>query len=141
MNANVAVMQGEEEAARPSKKWMVWAGRIVSALPILALVMSGIMKLTHAPQIVGLLNGHLGFAESALTGIGLLELFCIALYAIPATSVLGAVLVSAYLGGAVVAHVRVGDAYIVPILLAVLAWLGLFLRDARIRKLLPLRAA
>jgi hypothetical protein len=140
MNANVAVMQGEEPA-RPSKKSMVWAGRIVSALPILALGMSGFMKLSHAPQLAGLMSGHLGFAESALTGIGLLELFCIALYAIPATSVLGAVLVSAYLGGAVASHVRVGDAYVVPILLAALAWLGLYLRDARIRKLLPFRAA
>ena len=140
MDANVAAMQ-DEEAVRPSKKSVLWAGRIVSALPILALVMSGIMKLSHAPQIVGLISGHLGFAESALGGIGLLELFVIALYAIPATSVLGAVLVSAYLGGAVAAHVRVGDAYVVPILLAVLAWLGLYLRDARIRKLLPLRAA
>jgi DoxX-like family len=140
MNANVAVTQGEE-AARQSKKSVLWAGRIVSALPILALAMSGIMKLSHARQIVGLLSGHLGFAESAVGGIGLLELFCIALYAVPATSVLGAVLVSAYLGGAVASHVRVGDAYVVPILLAVLAWLGLFLRDARIRKLLPFRAA
>jgi hypothetical protein len=140
MNGNVAVMQGEE-AVRPSKKSVLWAGRIVSALPILALVMSGIMKLSHAPQIVGLLGGHLGFAESAIGGIGLIELFCIALYAIPATSVLGAVLVSAYLGGAVASHVRVGDAYVVPILLAVLAWVGLFLRDTRVRKLLPLRAA
>src|SRR5206468_7973684 len=102
MNANAAVMHGEEETVRPSKK-MLWAGRIVSGFPILALGMSGFMKLSHAPQIVGLF-GHLGFAESALAGIGLLELFCIALYAIPATAVLGAVLVSAYLGGAVASH-------------------------------------
>ena len=140
MSANVAVMQ-DEETARPSKKSVLWAGRIVSALPILALGMSGIMKLSHAPQLVGLMSGHLGFAASALGGIGLVELLCIALYAVPATSVLGAVLVSAYLGGAVASHVRVGDPYIVPILLAVLAWLGLYLRDARIRKLLPFRAA
>jgi hypothetical protein len=140
MDANVAEMQ-VEETARPSKKSVLWAGRIVSALPILALVMSGIMKLSHAPQLVGMMNTHLGFTEGAIAGIGLLELFCIALYAIPATSVLGAVLVSAYLGGAVASHVRVGDAYVVPILLAVLAWLGLYLRDARIRKLLPFRAA
>jgi hypothetical protein len=134
-------MPGEEETVRPSKKGMVWAGRIVSALPILGLGMSGIMKLSHAPQLVGMMSAHLGFTESAIVGIGLVELLCIALYAIPATSVLGAVLVSAYLGGAVASHVRVGDAYVVPILLAVLAWLGLYLRNARIRKLLPLRAA
>jgi DoxX-like protein len=140
MNANVAVMQGEE-AARPSKKSVLWAGRIVSALPILALTMSAMMKLTHAPQIAGMLSGHLGFPESALTGIGLLELFCIALYAIPATSVLGAALVTAYLGGAVASHVRVGDPYVMPIVLGILAWLGLYLRNTRIRKLLPLRAA
>jgi hypothetical protein len=140
MSANAAVMQ-DEETSRPTKKSLLWAGRIVSALPILALVMSGFMKLSHAPQLVGLLSGHLGFTESAVTGIGLLELFCIALYAVPATSLLGAVLVSAYMGGAVAAHVRVGDAYVVPIALAGLAWIGLYLRDARVRKLLPFRAA
>ena len=140
MSENAAVMQ-EEETARPSKKSVLWAGRIVSALPILALAMSGFMKLSHAPQMAGLLTGHLGFAESAVTGIGLLELVCIVLYAIPATSLLGAVMVSAYMGGAVASHVRVGDPYLVPILLAALAWLGLYLRDARVRKLLPLRAA
>jgi hypothetical protein len=140
MNAESAVLEGEE-AARPSKKWMLWAGRVVSALPIFALVMSSIMKLSHAPQLAGMLSGHLGFPESALTGIGVLELLCIALYAIPATSVLGAVMVSAYMGGAVASHVRVGDPYLVPILLAALAWLGLYLRHPRLRTLLPFRAA
>jgi hypothetical protein len=139
MNANVAVMDGGE-AARPSKKWVLWAGRVASALPILALLMSAAMKLTHAPQLVGQLTGHLGYSAGAVAGIGLVELLCAVVYAIPAASVLGALLVSAYLGGAVASHVRVGDPYLVPVVLGILTWIGLYLRDPRLRKLLPLRA-
>jgi hypothetical protein len=68
-----------------------------------------------------------------------LELFCAAVYVVPRTAVLGAVLLTGYLGGAVATHVRVGDAFIVPLLLGVLVWAGLYLRDERVRALLPLR--
>jgi hypothetical protein len=136
MNANVAVIEGEE--ARPNKKSTVWIGRIVSALPILMLLMSAAMKLTHQPQMDGMIK-HLGFQASALTGIGLLELACVALYAIPATSVLGAVLLTGYLGGAVAIHVRVGDPFVIPLVLGTLAWTGLYLRDRRVRALRPFR--
>jgi hypothetical protein len=121
------------------KKWMLWTGRAVSALPVLGLGMSATMKLSHAPQFVDMFVNHFGFKESALTGIGILELLCVVLYLIPRTAVLGAILIAAYLGGATVTHVRVGEPFLVPVVLGMLAWLGLYLRDARVRALVPLR--
>jgi hypothetical protein len=81
-----------------------------------------------------------GYPLGTLAPIGVAEVACALLYALPPTSVLGAVLVTGYLGGAVATHVRVLDpAFPAPVLLGVLAWLGLFLRDPRLRALLPLR--
>src|SRR5205085_1189623 len=82
---------------------------------------------------------HLGYHEGLALGIGVLELVCTAVYMIPGTAVLGAVLLTGYLGGATATHVRVGEPFYAPVLLGVLLWFGLFLRDARLRALLPLR--
>lgn len=124
----------------PHGRWMLWAGRALSALPVLAMLMSASMKLTHAPQFVAAWTGKLGYPEGALTGIGLLEVTCVLLFAIPRTAILGAVLMTGYLGGAVASHVRVGDpSFVVPLVLGILAWGGLYFRDARVRALLPLR--
>ena len=79
-----------------------------------------------------------GYPESAATPIGIVEIACALLYTIPKTRVVGAVLVTAYLGGAVATHVRVGEPFVMPILLGILVWAGLYLRDARVRELLPL---
>ncbi len=119
----------------------VWAGRVASALPIAALTLSGAVKLAHEPGFVAMWTGKLGWAESTLTSIALLELVCVALYAVPRTAVLGAVLLTGYLGGAIASHVRIGDAFVVPLVLGVFVWGGLYLRDERIRALLPRRAA
>jgi hypothetical protein len=136
-----AVAHGQRAGASPSpKKWMVWTGRILSALPVLAMVPSASMKLMHAPQFIEQWVGKFGYAEGAATGIGLLELACVVLYVVPRTAVLGAVLLTGYLGGAVATHVRIGDpGFFAPVLLGVFAWAGLYLRDDRIRALLPLR--
>jgi len=124
----------------PRGRWMLWTGRVLSALPVVALLLSASMKLSHAPQFVEMWTGKLGFSEGSLTGVGLLELACVLLYAIPRTSVLGAVLVTGYLGGAIATHVRIGDPGLTtPLMLGVLAWAGLFLRDERVRALMPLR--
>lgn len=122
-----------------TNKAQLWAGRVAGALPVLALVMSASMKLSHNPQMVPQFVGKFGFAESALTPLGLVELACAILYAIPKTRALGAVLVTGYLGGAIATHVRIGEAFAVPLVLGVLVWLGLFLTDARFRELMPLR--
>ena len=127
--------------ARLQKAWMSWAGRAVSALPVLGLVMSAAMKLKQDPALVGTFTQHLGFQAGTLPVLGVVELLCVVLYAVPRTAVLGAVLLTGYLGGAIATHVRLGEAFTPPLLLGVLVWAGLFLRDARLRSLLPLRRA
>jgi hypothetical protein len=128
------------EGTRSPGGWRLWTGRALSALPVLLLLLSAAMKLSHAPQFVAKWTGMFGYSEGSLTAIGLLELACVAVYLVPRTAVLGAVLLTGYLGGAVATHVRVGDpGAVTPILVGVLVWAGLFLRDARIRALLPLR--
>lgn len=119
----------------------LWAGRAISALASLALVASATMKLRHDAKFVEQFVGTLGYPESTLTGIGLLELACVALYVIPRTRVLGAVMITGYFGGAIATHVRIGEGFAAPLVLAVLFWVGLFLRDARVRAASPLQAA
>jgi hypothetical protein len=118
---------------------MIWAGRVVSAIPIFMMGLAGILKLAGGPQMTTGWTAF-GYPLSTLFPIGVTELACAFLYAIPRSSVLGAVLVTGYLGGAVATHVRLlQPVWAVPALLGVLAWLGLWLRDPRLRELLPLR--
>lgn len=137
MADQAAVMESASSAA--GGKGMLWGGRIFTAIPVLLMAMSGVMKLARPPQVVEGFVGKFGYPASAIVPIGLVELACIVLYAIPRTSVLGAILVTGYLGGATATHVRVSDAWVAPVLVGVMAWGGLFLRDERLRRLLPLR--
>ena len=128
------------QQAMPVSKGRLWAGRIISAIPIAMLSLSAIMKFLKPPSVVEGFE-HLGYRTDMIVIIGLLELACIVIYAIPRTSVLGAILVAGYLGGATATNVRVGDSvFIVPVLLGIFTWLGLFLRDDRLSPLLPLRS-
>jgi hypothetical protein len=121
-----------------SKK-ALWTGFIMSALPVLALVMSGVMKITKpAPVLQGFV--HFGYPESTVIPLGVTEIACTALYLIPQTSILGAILVTGYLGGAIATTFRVGDQFAPAVILGVLVWGGLYMRDPRIRALIPLRA-
>ena len=130
-------MQSDTETALVSKK-MLWAGYIISVLPVLLLLFSGVMKLVKPASVVeGFVR--LGYPESLALGIGVVELACAVVYVIPQTSVLGAILLTGYLGGATATHVRIGEPFFMPIVLGVLVWGGLFLRDHRLRALLPLR--
>jgi len=99
------------------------------------MIMSGAMKLSHNPKVVDVFVHKFGYSEDSLLTIGLLELACVLVYVVPRTTLLGALLVTAYLGGAVATHVRVGDAFVIPVVLGVLVWVGLYLRDPRIRAL------
>jgi DoxX-like family len=128
-------MQAETQAPTVSKK-MLWAGRIVSAVPVLMLIVSGVMKLVKPPAVV---EGfaHLGWSESAALSLAIVELACTALYIFPRTAVLGAILLTGYLGGAIATHARLGEQFIGPALFGILVWLGLYLRDARLRSILP----
>jgi len=124
----------------PTKPWMLWTGRILSAIPVLALLLSGAMAFKHGPQIIQGM-AKFGYPESTLNLIGCLEVLCAVIYAIPRTAVLGAILMTGYLGGAVATHVRVSDpGYPIALLMGIIVWAGLYLRDQRLRELLPLRS-
>ena len=121
-------------------RWQTWLGYVFSAAPVLMMLFSAWLKLSHNTQAVEQFVSHYGFAESTLFGLGALEAATVAVYLIPQTSVLGSIVMTGYLGGAVVTEFRVGSPlFLVPALLGALAWGGLFMRDARLRALIPLR--
>lgn len=116
----------------------LWTGRVISTLVSLMFVMSGAMKLKGGPEVSAGM-GHLQIGESMLLPLAILELACVAVYAIPPTAVLGAVLLTGYVGGIILTHWRVADALVVPIVLGLLVWLGIYLREPRLAALLPVR--
>lgn len=131
-------MQSTTQAV-PVSKTMLWVGRVMSALPVLMLLFSSVMKLMKpAPVVEGF--AHLGYPASLALGLGIVELACAVVYVIPRTSVLGAILLTGYLGGATATHVRIGEPFFMAIVLGVLVWGGLYLRDDRVRALIPLRS-
>lgn len=122
-----------------------WASYAMSGLIIAFMVLDGVMKLVPF-DIVIKATADLGYPASTTfaRGLGVVALICTALYALPRTAVLGAILLTAYMGGAVASHLRLGDPLfshtLFGVYLAVLAWGGLYLRDARVRAVLPLRS-
>jgi DoxX-like family len=128
-----------DREATPIPKWMAWAGWIISLLPAAMLLFSATGKLMN---MAGLDEGfkHIGWPRDVALGLGIVELVSTVLYLIPQTAVLGAILVTGYLGGAIATHVRIGEGFIIQALLGGLVWLGLYLRDPRVRALIPLRA-
>jgi hypothetical protein len=123
----------------PVSKQQLWAGRVVSGLVVLFLGFDSIIKIIAIQPVVDSFV-PLGYSASIAVPLGILLLACTVLYAIPRTSVLGALLLVGYLGGATATHVRIGEPFYFPIAVGVLAWLGLYLRDRRVRALVPLRA-
>jgi hypothetical protein len=124
-----------------SKK-ALWAGIIIGALPTLMLLFSGVLKLAKPAGIVTEFS-RLGYLENVILGIGILEIACTVVYIIPRVSVLGAILLTGYLGGAIATHVRIGDPLskvLGPVIFGALLWGGLYLRDQRLRALLPIRS-
>src|ERR1700692_3904361 len=122
-------------------KWMLWTGRVLSGLMALLFVFDGVGHLMKPAPVVEAF-ARLGYPLSASVGIGVLALICTALYVTPRTSVFGAILLTGYLGGAVSTHVRAGSTLfetIFPVILGVLMWAGIFVRDAQLCTLIPLR--
>jgi hypothetical protein len=117
---------------------IIWAGRILSIIAVLPFIPSAIMKLTSNPKVIEGM-AHFGIPESLILTIGILEISSVILYLIPWTSVLGAILLTGYLGGAIMTHLRLSEAVPMQIGIGILVWLGLFLQDNRLRELLPLR--
>lgn len=118
---------------------MLWAGRILTALPVLILLASAGAKFAAPP---GFEDGfkHMGMPLDLRIPLGILEIACTLIYLFPKTSVLGAILLTGYMGGAICTHVRVGDPFIVQLLIGMALWGGLYCRDARVRALIPLKA-
>jgi hypothetical protein len=127
------------ETTAPVSKGMLWGGRVASALPVLNLLISAGMKFGQSPEVLDHF-GQLGYARGVAVPLAIVEVVCTLIYVIPRTAVLGAILLTGYLGGAVATHVRVGDPVgniLAPAFLGVLLWGGLWLRDPRLRALLP----
>ncbi|WP_202799925.1 DoxX family protein [Schlesneria paludicola] len=129
-------MSSMETPPRPSMA-LVWVGRVVSTLPVLMLIMSASMKFLKPPPLIEGL-AKFGYPESLAFGLGVTESLCTLLYVIPQTSVLGAILLTGYLGGATATHVRIGDPFLAPVILGVMVWAGLWLRSPRLRSLIPI---
>jgi hypothetical protein len=120
-------------------KGAFWGGWVMSVLPCLLLLMSAAFKFIQGPEFEAGVR-QMGWEPRTMMMIGIIEVAVVVLYLIPKTSVIGAILITAYMGGAVATHVRVGDAFFIQVLVGVLVWGGLFLRDPRIRALIPLRS-
>jgi hypothetical protein len=134
-------MESDTQTAPVSKK-ALWTGRIISALPALFLLLDGVMKLLKPAPVVDA-TVRLGYHESVIVPLGIVLIVCTVIYMIPRTSILGAILLTGYLGGAVATHVRVGEGLFpvfFPIVFGVLLWGGLWLRDERLRAFIPLRS-
>ena len=129
-----------EARETPQKRWISWAGWAVSLWPVFVVVSSATWKLTRHAGYVRQFT-RIGWRESDLSLLAFLQLGCIVLFLIPRTSVLGAILLTGYLGGAIATYVRIGEPYpvLVPLSTSMIAWAGLYLRDRRLRSLLPLR--
>jgi hypothetical protein len=131
-----------QSVPEPVSNRRAWAGRILSGLSVAFLLMDGVMKLVPAPPVLEAFD-QLGYPRDQARGIGVLLLACVATYVSPRTSVLGAVLLTGYLGGAIAAHVRIGSPLfshvLFPVYVAAMVWGGLFLREDRLRALLPTR--
>jgi hypothetical protein len=116
----------------------VWVGRVISVLASLVFLMSAFLKLKGGPELAQGI-AHLGLPESMVMPLAILEISCTVIYLIPATSVLGAILLAGYVGGTICTHWRVGDPFFIQIALGVLVWLGLYLREPRLKDFIPLR--
>lgn len=117
---------------------IAWAGRVISILASLVFLMSAFMKVKGGAEVTQGM-AHLGLPESLILPLAILEISCVVIYLIPRTSVLGAVLLTGYIGGAICTHMRVGDPFFIQVALGIFVWLGLYLREDRLKKLLPLR--
>jgi hypothetical protein len=129
-----------QQSSQTQSKAALWTGRIISTLCILFLLFDAIMKIVRESHSVqGTLD--LGWPDSSVSILGIILLLCTIFYIVPRTSILGAILLTGYLGGAIATGARIDHPYIFALVFGVLVWSGLFLRDARLRTLIPLKKA
>lgn len=123
---------------RSGSKTGLWIGRILSGLAIILFLSSGAFGLLK-PALAAQGFAKYGYPDGSMLRLTIVEIACALIYAIPQTSVFGAILLTGYLGGATATHVRVGEPFFLPVIVGIVVWLGLFLREGRLRALLPLR--
>jgi hypothetical protein len=128
-------MQSTVTISKPT----LWTSRVLSALPVLLILFGSVLKLMKTASVIeGFARS--GVPEKLILPVGLIELTCVVVYLIPRTAVLGAILMTALLGGATITGLRIADpTYPMPVILGMMAWGGLYLRDVRLRELIPLR--
>jgi hypothetical protein len=126
------------QSIKSPSKTTLWTGRIITALCVLFLLFDAIMKVIREAHTIEA-SAKIGWPENAIQGIGIVLLICTILYVIPRTAFFGAILLTAYLGGATAISLRAGYPFYFPVIFAILAWLGLFLRDNKLRMLVGLR--
>ena len=127
-----------EETTTTAPKWMSYTGHALTVLSTLFLLFSASGKFLK-PEGIEANILPLGWRMDQLTTLGIIEVGCALLYVFPRTAVFGAVLVTAYLGGAVSTHVRIGDPFFIPVILGIVVWLGIYLREPRLWPLAPYR--
>lgn len=117
---------------------LVWVGRVITGLIVLAFTMSGVMKLIQPAGMAESIE-KIGWTMKLTYGLGFLELACVLIYAIPRTTILGAILLTGYMGGAIATHVRVSEPPIAQVIFGLLIWLAVYFREPRLRSLIPIR--
>lgn len=136
-----SVAMDERRAAASSAKWQIWTGRVLTVLSVLFLLLDAAGKFMMPPRVIQACE-RLGFPINLSPTLGVLLTLSTLLYAIPRTAVLGAVLLTGYLGGAIAIHMRAGSTTfetVFPAILGVLIWAGIYLRDCRLRNIFPMR--
>ena len=139
MTTQIIANQSVPDSKRAIPNAQIWAGRIMSGLAALFLLWDGVMKLLK-PAVVVKATRDLGYPESDIVGIGVVLLTCTLVYLFPRSSILGAILLSGYLGGAIASQVRAQASWfnvVFAFVFACLVWGGLWLRDVRVRSFLP----
>jgi len=125
-----------------TSRGMIWTGRVISGLAVLFLVFDGVTKVLKVPAVMKA-AAELRFSEGQIVAIGIILLVCTVIYAIPRTAILGAILLTGYLGGAISIQMRAGNPMfetLFPGIFGVLVWAGLFFRDSRLRAMIPLKS-
>jgi DoxX-like family len=120
-------------------KTMSVSGWCITVLIVLLMTASGAGKIANPPTLAKQMTETFGYPDDVTLYIGIVEICCAVLFLNAQTTILGAVLLTGYLGGAIATHVRIQDNFVVPAIIGVLVWLGVFLRDARVRALLPIQ--
>jgi hypothetical protein len=139
LHVNITTPKESSMSDSSNSKLLDRIGWGLTGLSVLALLASASMKMVQEAHNIEYVVGRFGYPAKVLVPLGVLNLIYKLIYALSSTSMLGAVLLTGYLGGAVATHVRISEAFYSPIILGVLVWLGLYLRDPRVRALLPLR--